>query len=108
MINQPLPFKGLISRIPTIIPIKGRGFINHGSTLVTRYPSSILSFPFVFGGLLIKAEFHQKGYPEYLGEAKLCSKVHGLERSTQRLGGRGLRVWGFRVQVFGCRNQEEP
>ena len=31
MINKPPPFKGLNTRIPIIIPIKGRGFINHGS-----------------------------------------------------------------------------
>ena len=34
MINKPPPFKGLSTRIPIIIPIKGRGFINKGSTLV--------------------------------------------------------------------------
>ena len=33
MINKHPPFKGLHIRIPIIIPIKGRGFINHGSTL---------------------------------------------------------------------------
>ena len=33
MIYKPPPFKGLDIRIPIIIPIKGRGFINHGSTL---------------------------------------------------------------------------
>ena len=33
MINKPTPFKGLNTRIPTIIPINGRGVINHGSTL---------------------------------------------------------------------------
>ena len=33
MINKPPPFKGLHIRIPTIIPIKGRGFINQGSGL---------------------------------------------------------------------------
>ena len=33
MINKPPPFKGLNIRIPTIIPIKGRGFINQGSGL---------------------------------------------------------------------------
>ena len=32
MINKPPPFKGLNIRIPSIIPILGRGFINHGST----------------------------------------------------------------------------
>ena len=32
MIDKP-PFKGLNIRIPTIIPIKGRGFINQGSGL---------------------------------------------------------------------------
>ena len=34
MINKPPPFKGLIIRIPIIIPIKGRGVINQGSTLL--------------------------------------------------------------------------
>ena len=33
MIHKPRPFKGLNIRIPIIIPIKGRGFINRGSTL---------------------------------------------------------------------------
>ena len=30
MINKPPPFKGLIIKIPMMIPVKGRGFINHG------------------------------------------------------------------------------
>ena len=30
MINKPPPFKGLNIRIPIIIPMKGRGFINQG------------------------------------------------------------------------------
>ena len=33
MINKSAPFKGLNIRIPIFIPIKGRGFINQGSTL---------------------------------------------------------------------------
>ena len=33
MINKPPPFKGLNIRIPVIILVKGRGFINQGSTL---------------------------------------------------------------------------
>ena len=36
MINKLPPFKGLNITIHTIIPIKGRGFINHGSTLFRR------------------------------------------------------------------------
>ena len=36
MINKPPPFKGLDISIPIIIPVKGRGFINHGSTLGFR------------------------------------------------------------------------
>ena len=28
---DPPPFKGLNIKIPTLIPIKGRGFISHGS-----------------------------------------------------------------------------
>ena len=34
MMNEPPPFKGLNTRIPIIIPIKGRGFINQGSGLI--------------------------------------------------------------------------
>ena len=34
MTNTPPHFKGLNIRIPIIIPIKGRGFIHQGSTLV--------------------------------------------------------------------------
>ena len=33
MITKPPPLKDLNIRIPIIIPIKGRGFINHGSEL---------------------------------------------------------------------------
>ena len=33
MINEPPPFKDLDIRIPVIIPIQGRGFMNQGSTL---------------------------------------------------------------------------
>ena len=33
MMNKPPPFKGLNIRIVIIIPTKGRGFINQGSTL---------------------------------------------------------------------------
>ena len=33
MINKPLLFKSLHSRIPILIPIKGRGLMNNGSTL---------------------------------------------------------------------------
>ena len=33
MINKHTPFKGLYVRIPMIIPIKGRGFVNQGSGL---------------------------------------------------------------------------
>ena len=35
MINKPPPFKGLNIRILNIIPIEGRGFINHGFGLVS-------------------------------------------------------------------------
>ena len=35
MIDKPPPFKGLNIRIHIIIPIKGRGFINQGSKLIT-------------------------------------------------------------------------
>ena len=35
MIHKPPPFKGLNIRIPIIIPIKGREFVNHGSGLAS-------------------------------------------------------------------------
>ena len=45
MINQPPPFKGLNVVIPIIIPGKGRGFINHGSTLRAKsLTSTFLTF----------------------------------------------------------------
>ena len=40
-INKPPPFKGPNIRIPSIIPIKGRGFINQGSRLGGIPPSNI-------------------------------------------------------------------
>ena len=36
MLNKPFPFKGLDNGMPIIIPIKGSGFINHGSGLNYR------------------------------------------------------------------------
>ena len=33
MINKPPPFKGLNIRIPIIVPIKGKGFVDQGSGL---------------------------------------------------------------------------
>ena len=36
MINKPPPFEGLDIRIPILIPIKGRGFMNQGSGLTTK------------------------------------------------------------------------
>ena len=38
MMNKPPPFEGLNLRIPGIIPIKGRGFINQGSGVRGCYP----------------------------------------------------------------------
>ena len=38
MINKPLPFKGLNIRIPIIVPIKRKGFINQGSGLLGCSP----------------------------------------------------------------------
>ena len=36
MIHKPPPFYGLNIRIPILLPIKGRGFIEQGSTLEWR------------------------------------------------------------------------
>ena len=44
MINEPLPFKDLNIRIPIITPIKGRGFINHGSGLHPK-PQTLSPMP---------------------------------------------------------------
>ena len=44
MINRPPPFRGLNFGIPIIIPIKGRGFINDGSTL-NRKSLSLMPYP---------------------------------------------------------------
>ena len=43
MINKPSPFKGLKTNIPIMIPIKGRGFINKGSTVGSVEGSTTLS-----------------------------------------------------------------
>ena len=45
MIIKPLPFKGLNIRIPIKIPIKGRGFINQGSSVGYLLSRRIFSFP---------------------------------------------------------------
>ena len=37
MINKPALFKGLNTRIPVIIPVEGRGFINQGSGLILTF-----------------------------------------------------------------------
>ena len=53
MIHKPLPCKGLSIRIPIIIPIKGRGFSNHGSTLGIigfKELTGIMGFIDLFGG----------------------------------------------------------
>ena len=55
MINKPPPFTGLKIRIPIIIPIKGRGFINHGFRLMAGLlilgvcASNVLSAEFQIG-----------------------------------------------------------
>ena len=36
MINKPPRFKGLDIRIPTVIPVNGRGFIDQGSGLLHK------------------------------------------------------------------------
>ena len=53
MINKPTPFKGLNIRIPIIIPIKGRGFINQGSTLrlILKALSDTMLSSLKFGGV---------------------------------------------------------
>ena len=41
MINKPPQFKGLNTRIPIIVPIRGRGFIHQGSRLGPRGPTAL-------------------------------------------------------------------
>ena len=45
VINESFPFKGLRIRIPVIISIKGRGFINKGSTLAPAHAHPTDSLP---------------------------------------------------------------
>ena len=54
MISKPPPSKGLNLRIPFIIPTKGRGFTNHGSTLRTSEP------------VLCRGFILSSGYAKYL------------------------------------------
>ena len=46
IINNPPPFKGLNIRIPTIIPIKGKGFINQGSAFNSLKGGYVGDYPF--------------------------------------------------------------
>ena len=48
MINKPPPFKGLNITIPMIIAVKGRGFIDRGSTL----PYSLPYYTIIYHNLL--------------------------------------------------------
>ena len=41
MINKPPPFKCLNIRMPNIIPVMGRGFINQGSGLPQQFNSGL-------------------------------------------------------------------
>ena len=56
MINKPPPFKGLNIRIPIVIPIKGRGFINQGSTLNPKAPRASFFASFVVGAAAAEDE----------------------------------------------------
>ena len=47
MIKKAPPFKGLNTRIPIFIPIKGRGFINQVSTLSPKARGPCLSALYV-------------------------------------------------------------
>ena len=60
MINKPHSFKGLNLRIPFIIPIKGRGFINQGYT-------------FVYGLLELKFRVQDLGFPLAGLDTLLCA-----------------------------------
>ena len=53
MINTSPPYKGLNIRIPMIIPIKGRGGINHGSGLSPGVRLECLSHEAVLARLVI-------------------------------------------------------
>ena len=57
--NAPLS-RGLKIKIPTIVPIKGRGFINHGSGLNLRGSASRI----LFGVSLTRRNFHLWRYIE--------------------------------------------
>ena len=50
MINKPPTFEDLNMRIPVIIPIKGRGFLNHGSGLCIPSDAGICSMRMPYFG----------------------------------------------------------
>ena len=70
MINKLSPFKGLNIKIPIIIPIKGRGFINQGSGLPPEIMlSSNLGWPLGYLNIF-PYRFHKdpKGQPSNEGK----------------------------------------
>ena len=77
MINNPPPFKGLNIRLPTRIPIRGRGFINQGSTLqysVGQKGSCPNHGFWLWGGMRsFILTFHELGMKEFQRTLKLLS-----------------------------------
>ena len=64
MINKPPPFKGLNIRIPIVTPIKGRGFINHGSGL-SRLLRWYLGRSRKEAGITVRCGAHRKSEKSY-------------------------------------------
>ena len=62
MINKPPPFKGLNIGIPIITPIKGRGFMNQGSTLGIQVPNSYTLNPKPVRTTLLLPKTHVPNY----------------------------------------------
>ena len=86
VLNKPLPFKGLNIRIPNIIPIRGRGFINQASTL-----------------LIVQDQASGKGQDMETSSEGLGVQVYGMGKEVATTI-EALEVvgWGLHVDFLTC------
>ena len=64
MINNPLPFEGLNIGIPSIVPIKGRGFVNLGSGLEENKGIYIYIYEYI--GCRVSREYRNILHRDYV------------------------------------------
>ena len=72
MTNTPLPCQGLNIRIPTVIPIRGRGFLNGGSGLSQTTAGSLIT------GMRLRA-WDPRALISLSMKGCACGAVRGLE-----------------------------